>query len=1210
MFLQHIADVGLLPHDPNSNVLADWPPVLKRRICGDVLRSLGSHEGASALLRNEAHVQWAMEVTGEALRLPLEFAEDGDSLEKAVGLYAAWLGDETALPAVAGAVRPAFLRDAVRHCSLIFERRRIDPSPLLRRRYLEQCQRVMQALEAFGRRGSVGALCPETWRMLLRVILGIADAALAEGHAGQQPLPVADEQTAQLVSSQLLGELLHAVFVIFLSCPVAVNVGRSEDVAGDAIDLEEDCWKLLRERFRSRLDSCISLVPSWTAVCWALSDHLVQLLGGDAQSDNLVVLRWKDNSASRVKLRNVDVVTSWYRSAVLLGRPAAIREPAVRRSYLKDIALLSDLWSNGAAKRIGVCCWLSLVQPWLLEAATDETPGLEAERMLALITLCDVSTAAEPCITSDEISVLCACLQDALLRTPITANQPHSDQEALLHLLLISGTALAAKTPGHTLHLITHLVRVAFKVLLVTCDVTLRGAATNVLQTLALLLCQPSGTSKPLLNGEETATLVLQSLTREAWQTVPSGEAWNIRRFSWLSSVAALLHGGPDVICDTAEQLLALVSPSASDACDQAPDVVATAVDALALLGSGLAQHCATERAVLLCGVRLVRVFTKLCTSAHVQLSRPSLQSCAHATSVLHCALDCTLAAPWLLQHTAFPRALLGLIRCARQLPAEFPSREAASMDSSHRSDKPSTMEPQPQSVRSSLSQLMLGPTTFPLSASPSSPQPAEGLDLQGDRAILSCTRNIADYVWHVFSEHAGLFGKEASQGAGAGVMEADLFAAGGTGISALRCFVLQDPDAVNQISGIISVLDDRGSVVLIIRRASGKFVWRFRAITASTAPAAAAAVASSAASSAPTPLAARTPAAPPVDGNLPRPKRRETFSEVFHRVSGRPAGERAGDVAPSVEEVAVQESADRFAEAFAVHGGRPVQATAPSSRAASDEVPSIDHALLQQLGALGGGLERWLPLRSGSVGLLNALRELDEVAPTRLHFQIGVLMASRWPSQKTLAEFEGFLDELGAPVARRALAGWKADMRQQPLLWRHAPAVTLIHSSYYAETLFVVPATMPADADFDEVLWLERYAETRSVVLMLSTSDCRAPAMERAETLARGGALVLLVVALAAQGQGQGQGFHQVFCLAAGAAELIGPALSGAVLPSAAVSARLVRLTALRALLGGGSSRCDPLLVRQQRLAHIGRAFATGQSTAEVQASFVLRPS
>lgn len=309
-----------------------------------------------------------------------------------------------------------------------------------------------------------------------------------------------------------------------------------------------------------------------------------------------------------------------------------------------------------------------------------------------------------------------------------------------------------------------------------------------------------------------------------------------------------------------------------------------------------------------------------------------------------------------------------------------------------------------------------------------------------------------------------------------------------------------------------------------------------------------------------------------------------------------------------------------RVVEALELHGGKPVVASAPScSQGNGGASQSPDHALLQQLSALGGGLGRWLPLRSGSVGLLNALRELDEAAPTKLHFQVGVLMASRWPSRKTIAQFEGFLDELGPPVTRRVLAGWKADMRQHPLLWKHAPTMTLRHSSYNAETLFVVPATMRADSDFDEVLWLERYAETRSVVLLLATSAAEGTsALDNAKRIASGGRMLVVFVQLLPDG------FHQIFCFpedhaalghdaepAAAGRRQIGPVLSGAVLPSAAIAAKLVRLTTLRALLGGGGGRrCDPLLVRQQRLAHIGRAFATGQSTAEVQASFVQRPS
>ena len=101
MFLDKIAQAGLMRHDPDTNVLAKFPLSVSRNIVTTVVAHLNdpatqSSDALTALFPSQAHVLWAMECIGHGFRLPI--ADNVPVIQGCLDIYLRWCSEEKSRP--------------------------------------------------------------------------------------------------------------------------------------------------------------------------------------------------------------------------------------------------------------------------------------------------------------------------------------------------------------------------------------------------------------------------------------------------------------------------------------------------------------------------------------------------------------------------------------------------------------------------------------------------------------------------------------------------------------------------------------------------------------------------------------------------------------------------------------------------------------------------------------------------------------------------------------------------------------------------------------------------------------------------------------------------------------------------------------------------------------------------------------------------------
>jgi len=843
MFLQRIADIGLLEPDRNSRVLKAWDLGPQRKICSEVLRFLADPKHAASVAAIEAHARWSMEAVSQALCLPIESPEDADTLELAVDLYVAWLQDATK-PAIAGSTS-ALVPEVIRQCSLVFEERRVQANPSVSRRYVKQCRRLIGTFEAIAQLGD--RLCRETWTLLLKVVLGVADIALCDrgGSCRFRDLGDPYESSTEIVACHLQEELLRVLFLVFLLCPETAHGGS--DIAS---------WVVFRDFVRSNWLENQVLTPQWTAMALCLSDRLARLLANRdddlSEADHLGIwLHWPASSSasfSVLSLPRSQVITNWYRAVSLLGRPSRIHDPSSRKVYLDGLAQLSDYWLRGRARALGVRGWTALIGRWLLDAATDEeytnahdtAAGLdkphredrESSRGLALTTVCKLFAAAGAGLSGERFAELCRCLEQILDPSPSRSGRGggRGSGPLLVDSALWGATALLKRAPAHALHLVPAVARCALAVLLdATSPDGLRLSGVDALRTLAIapLPAEPAmeqrvaalWLSSASCTGAETTIQLL--LRASANAEAGSGAV----QFCWLVVAAALLRSEACLTCDAAEGLAALAAPGLVR--EEGDVVTATALDALAALRAVLpcCSRCPGSR------MRLAGVLAAVCQAGGFFLSTTAIGAALPlgASSAVRLALGWASAAPWLLRQPPCARALLSLLcgsLCSRG--GELPLR--------------SSSEPNVGggSVVGAGCMAGAGVPTMPRAGS----DHWSLMQRAGDGCSGFDERAALDTAWQLTADQLGLCHSlvEGSM-MHVAIVDESVFGSVSRARPLWRHFALREPSADGhslEVTGVASVLDlasctiggrddEESGVLLVLRRAAGKFVWRFR---------------------------------------------------------------------------------------------------------------------------------------------------------------------------------------------------------------------------------------------------------------------------------------------------------------------------------------------------------------------------------------------
>ncbi|KAI9496808.1 hypothetical protein BDB00DRAFT_869033 [Zychaea mexicana] len=126
MFLDWIAQLRLLQHDPQTNILGSLPLSIRRALISEITNYLqpipGKHVPDPSIFASPAHVKWFMEVLGQGFSLPLE---DMEITSNDVSIYAQWLFEPHMRPSavVSEGLEQEFYQIIFHQYSLLFQPR-------------------------------------------------------------------------------------------------------------------------------------------------------------------------------------------------------------------------------------------------------------------------------------------------------------------------------------------------------------------------------------------------------------------------------------------------------------------------------------------------------------------------------------------------------------------------------------------------------------------------------------------------------------------------------------------------------------------------------------------------------------------------------------------------------------------------------------------------------------------------------------------------------------------------------------------------------------------------------------------------------------------------------------------------------------------------------------------------------------------------------
>lgn len=107
MFLDWIGTVGLLSHDPESNILREFSGTVKKTIAGQMVNFLLQPTCPKYILSSRAHVKFALECISPSFTLQME---DHSIIASAIELYKRWLLDRDNRPAPINQEEPYFIQ--------------------------------------------------------------------------------------------------------------------------------------------------------------------------------------------------------------------------------------------------------------------------------------------------------------------------------------------------------------------------------------------------------------------------------------------------------------------------------------------------------------------------------------------------------------------------------------------------------------------------------------------------------------------------------------------------------------------------------------------------------------------------------------------------------------------------------------------------------------------------------------------------------------------------------------------------------------------------------------------------------------------------------------------------------------------------------------------------------------------------------------------
>ncbi|KAI8996097.1 hypothetical protein BC832DRAFT_567895 [Gaertneriomyces semiglobifer] len=396
MFLERVHQLGLLDHDPESNILGFFPLPIKKTLIKEVTQCLlpgnAYVSDPASMLSSPAHVKWAMEVVGQGFALPIE---DHGIMRMTTEVYEVWLANGRPKGVSQGGdILQRFWQTIFEHFSMVFQpRARVntqqtssyfgartkDTSEMdndVLGLHIDLCHRILNALVNAGR--VLGDdFSDATWTVLVKVLLGVADCLLDERGTRTPP----EDEAARRMADELIEHIIRALVELWLRSKIqSVHM-----------------WNHLKMRF-SRWTHRVEVVRQWSATILSLTRRVINFLYGPGQGESSILLEM-GNQHIELELPPDFVYYSWHRMTYMLGDPNTL-PPANFEVAIMGVSRIVQEWhmvGYDAEPLDEIACGvpdgntiLYMFGGWLFESALKVGPEYAVGKAEALGVLCRI----------------------------------------------------------------------------------------------------------------------------------------------------------------------------------------------------------------------------------------------------------------------------------------------------------------------------------------------------------------------------------------------------------------------------------------------------------------------------------------------------------------------------------------------------------------------------------------------------------------------------------------------------------------------------------------------------------------------------------------------------------------------------------------------------------------------------------------------------
>ncbi|KAI9248753.1 hypothetical protein BY458DRAFT_536549 [Sporodiniella umbellata] len=398
-----------------------------------------------------------MEVIGQSFNLPLE---DMNITSDAIDIYSRWLFDSPRPTAVVReGLEQEFYQIIFHQYSLLFQPRitrtiscnqviKDTVTPLIQR-HVDLCQRT---LRVFAKAGRTLRFSEETWKTILKVVLGITDYLLKE--------PAGETLNVINMTDELCDPLLQVFFELWL---------RSNTMDVEMWDILKTCFMRWTHRPKA--------IEQWSLLSLALTRRVQSLVVGK-EGDGVSLGEPK----IKLDLPDTFVYYAWHRILYLTPHPLQLK-PANFTLYMTGLRELVDTFENTEGNTL-----LHMFGTFLFDAASRAASPIDPESQLgcceAFVTLC---------------KIFCQRQQQPFLRTYVEKFYASLlvglRSPTCLPTLLLSCTELFASDLEGIRILVPDFIRAIKKVLpklRIDCQVPLDQLRWSAIKVLSTIMCLPN----------------------------------------------------------------------------------------------------------------------------------------------------------------------------------------------------------------------------------------------------------------------------------------------------------------------------------------------------------------------------------------------------------------------------------------------------------------------------------------------------------------------------------------------------------------------------------------------------------------------------------------------------------------------------------------------------------------------------------------------